>query len=85
MTPLTGKMIPLAEESMVLEAWDAPPVPHAWIALGSKGRWEQTLKRDQDNATVLDWPSRRGEEVQDSFSTWRKGDLRAGAVAISPL
>lgn len=31
-----------------------PPVPFAFIALGSQGRWEQTLFTDQDNAIVYD-------------------------------
>lgn len=30
-----------------------PPVPYAWLALGSEGRLEQTLPTDQDNALVF--------------------------------
>src|SRR5512137_1224715 len=30
-----------------------PPVPYAWLALGSEGRQEQTLLTDQDNALVF--------------------------------
>lgn len=29
-----------------------PPVPYAWLALGSEGRGEQLLRTDQDNALV---------------------------------
>ncbi len=29
-----------------------PPVPYAWMVLGSEGRFEQTLRTDQDNALV---------------------------------
>ncbi len=29
-----------------------PPVPYAWLVLGSEGRYEQTLRTDQDNALV---------------------------------
>ncbi|MBP1466673.1 cyclic nucleotide-binding/CBS domain-containing protein [Candidatus Chloroploca sp. M-50] len=29
-----------------------PPVPYAWIVLGSEGRLEQTLRTDQDNALI---------------------------------
>jgi CBS domain-containing protein len=30
----------------------APPVPYAWLVLGSEGRFEQTLRTDQDNALI---------------------------------
>ncbi len=33
-----------------------PPVPFAWIAFGSEGRQEQTLKTDQDNGILFDAP-----------------------------
>lgn len=29
-----------------------PPCPYAWLVLGSEGRFEQTLRTDQDNALV---------------------------------
>jgi CBS domain-containing protein len=29
-----------------------PPCPYAWLVLGSEGRYEQTLRTDQDNALV---------------------------------
>ncbi len=39
----------------------APPVPFAFIALGSEGREEQTLITDQDNAIIYDdFPDSRG-------------------------
>lgn len=31
-----------------------PPVPYAWVALGSQARQEQTLATDQDHALILD-------------------------------
>jgi CBS domain-containing protein len=33
-----------------------PPVPYAWLAAGSEGRREQTLKTDQDNGLVYQDP-----------------------------
>jgi CBS domain-containing protein len=33
-----------------------PPVPYAWLAGGSEGRREQTLKTDQDNGLVYEDP-----------------------------
>ncbi|MFV9505201.1 MAG: DUF294 nucleotidyltransferase-like domain-containing protein [Oscillochloridaceae bacterium umkhey_bin13] len=29
-----------------------PPAPYAWLVLGSEGRFEQTLRTDQDNALI---------------------------------
>ncbi len=39
--------------SLALEELGPPPVPFAYIALGSSGRNEQTLKSDQDNAIIF--------------------------------
>jgi CBS domain-containing protein len=65
---LTQKIILLAEEEMVGEGWGPPPVPYAWIALGSEGRREQTLATDQDNAIVFsDVPSKEVIEIQSYF------------------
>jgi CBS domain-containing protein len=68
---LTRKVIELAEESMVRERFGKPPVPYAWIALGSEGRREQTLRTDQDNAIIFsDTCSAEHEpEVQQYFLT----------------
>jgi CBS domain-containing protein len=35
----------------------APPVPYAWLGLGSEGRKEQTLLTDQDNALIFSGPA----------------------------
>ena len=47
-----------AVERRVLELAEArlgpPPVPYAWVALGSRARLEQALAADQDNAIVVD-------------------------------
>jgi CBS domain-containing protein len=40
-----------------------PPVPFAWIATGSQGRGELTLRSDQDNSMILD----------DAFDAGRDG------------
>jgi CBS domain-containing protein len=65
---LTQKIILLAEEAMLREGLGHPPVPYAWIALGSEGRREQTLRTDQDNALVFaDCLPEREEEVQRFF------------------
>lgn len=76
---LTQKIIALAEEEMVQEREGLPPVPYAWIALGSEGRREQTLRTDQDNAIVFaDVPTEKEEEVQRYF-------LRLAEKVVSAL
>jgi len=64
---LTRKIIVLAEEAMVREGYGRPPVPYAWLALGSEGRREQTLRTDQDNALVFADNSPEGEEEVRSY------------------
>jgi CBS domain-containing protein len=65
---LTQKLILLAEEAMVREGYGRPPAPYAWLALGSEGRREQTLRTDQDNAIVYaDVSPGEKEEVQGYF------------------
>jgi CBS domain-containing protein len=64
---LTRKIIALAEEAMVREGHGRPPVPYAWLALGSEGRREQTLRTDQDNALVFVDHSPEAEEEARSY------------------
>ena len=64
---LTRKIIVLAEEAMVREGYGRPQVPYAWLALGSEGRREQTLRTDQDNALVFADNSPEGEEEVRSY------------------
>jgi CBS domain-containing protein len=39
-----------------------PPCPYAWLVLGSEGRYEQTLRTDQDNALVYADDAPQGAE-----------------------
>ncbi|HUL29165.1 MAG TPA: DUF294 nucleotidyltransferase-like domain-containing protein [Thermodesulfobacteriota bacterium] len=64
---LTRKIIVLAEEAMGREGYGPPPVPYAWLALGSEGRREQTLRTDQDNALIFADHSPAGEEEARSY------------------
>lgn len=41
---------------LVEETLGPPPVPYAWLALGSEGRKEQTFRTDQDNALIYEDP-----------------------------
>jgi CBS domain-containing protein len=46
---VTRRLIELA-----IERLGEPPVPFAWIATGSQGRGELTVRSDQDNSIILD-------------------------------
>lgn len=54
-----GRVVAVAHDALVqrlLRDAEAdlgpPPVPYAWLVLGSEGRFDQTLRTDQDNAMV---------------------------------
>ncbi len=49
---IVERLVALATEEIGL-----PPVPFAFIALGSEGRGEQTLVTDQDNAIIYEAPA----------------------------
>ena len=65
---LTRKLLFLVEEQMDHEGLGRAPVPFCWMALGSEGRKEQTLRTDQDNALVYaNIPAGREERVKKWF------------------
>jgi CBS domain-containing protein len=49
---LTRRIITLTEASLREQDLGEPPVDYCWLALGSEGRKEQTLRTDQDNAII---------------------------------
>lgn len=46
---IARRLLQMAEEEL-----GAPPVPYAWIVMGSEARHEQTALSDQDNGIILD-------------------------------
>ncbi|ADK84173.1 putative CBS domain and cyclic nucleotide-regulated nucleotidyltransferase [Desulfarculus baarsii DSM 2075] len=50
---LTHKLVQLCEADMEAQGLGPAPTPYCWLALGSEGRREQTLRTDQDNAIVF--------------------------------
>ena len=50
---LTHKLVVLSEAEMEAEGLGDAPTPYCWMALGSEGRREQTLRTDQDNALIF--------------------------------
>ncbi len=59
---LTIKLLDLG-----MERYGEPPVPWAWLALGSAARHEQALHTDQDHALAYDPEGRSADELDPSF------------------
>jgi CBS domain-containing protein len=49
---LIRRVLALVERDLEADGLGRPPLPFCWLALGSEGRREQTLRTDQDNALV---------------------------------
>jgi CBS domain-containing protein len=65
---LTIKLLELVETEMENQGLGRPPVPYTWMALGSEGRREQTLRTDQDNAIIFtNVPAESTERIQKWF------------------
>ncbi len=65
---LTIKLLELIEIDMENQGLGRPPVPYTWMALGSEGRKEQTLRTDQDNAIIFtNVPDDSVERIQKWF------------------
>jgi CBS domain-containing protein len=64
---LTRRIITLTEESLREQGLGEPPVPYCWLALGSEGRKEQTLRTDQDNAIIYTDPEPGSEDHVHQF------------------
>jgi len=76
---LTRRVIALTEETLHQEGLGPPPVSYCWLALGSEGRKEQTLRTDQDNAIIYSDPEHGSDEdVQGYF-------LRLAETVVSGL
>jgi CBS domain-containing protein len=53
---LVRRAVALTEGVLEAQGQGSPPVAYSWIAAGSEGRREQTLRTDQDNGLVYDDP-----------------------------
>jgi CBS domain-containing protein len=61
-----------------------PPVPYAWLALGSEGRQEQTLLTDQDNALVFADEGASSREYFTALADRANTDLSAAGFPRCP-
>jgi len=70
---VTLKLLRLTEQQLQSEGHGTPPVKYSWMALGSEGRREQTLRTDQDNALVFEEPPAEAKvEVRQWFLAFAK-------------
>ena len=67
------RLLELAEQAL-----GPPPVPYAWLTLGSRARFEQALAPDQDHALVLG--DEAGEEPETTVAAYF-GDLAERVAA----
>ena len=69
----TSDAISAKLEKIIIRDLGLPPVPYAFIALGSEGRCEQTLLTDQDNAIIFeDVEADKRNEVREYFENYGK-------------
>jgi len=67
----TSDAISAKLEQLIIRDLGIPPVPYAFVALGSEGRCEQTLLTDQDNAIIFaDAVGGKRDEVRDYFAKY---------------
>jgi CBS domain-containing protein len=65
---LVRRAVALSEAGLRADGHGGAPVAYSWIAAGSEGRREQTLKTDQDNGLVFDDPP--GDAAARAAAAW---------------
>ncbi|MFD7525152.1 DUF294 nucleotidyltransferase-like domain-containing protein [Paenibacillus chitinolyticus] len=75
---LIRKMILLAEKRLAAEGAGAPPLPYAFLLMGSGGREEQTPWSDQDNGLVYENPPENMEAAADVYFSKLAQRIRQG-------
>lgn len=70
---------------LTLDAFDLPPVPFCWIALGSEGRLEQTFSTDQDNGIIFEADEADAEAIRAGLVPFARAVNDALAACGFPL
>ncbi len=70
---------------LTADAFDLPPVPFCWIALGSEGRLEQTFATDQDNGIIFEADDADAEAIRARFLPFAHAVNEALAACGFPL
>lgn len=78
---LVVRVLDLAQSTLSAAGLE-PPLPYAWLAFGSEGRREQTLRTDQDNGLVYADPPPDLAEQAATYFTRLAGDTIAALLAI---
>ncbi len=93
---LTVKLVELTLEELEQQGQGRPPVPWEWLALGSEGRREQTLRTDQDNAIIFanvsgehrpaiqQWFLKFAEKVVAGLEACGFPRCQGGVMAVNP-
>ncbi len=83
-----GRTLTLQHDAIVTRLLDfsiiehgAPPVPWAWLDLGSAARHEFTLSSDQDNALAYADPPDEEQDAVDAYFAALGGDVNTGLAA----
>jgi CBS domain-containing protein len=66
---VTRRAISLCLHAMSSEGHGDPPVPFAWIGMGSEGRSAQTITTDQDNGLIYQNVPDKAREATDAWFT----------------
>ncbi|MDL1969215.1 MAG: DUF294 nucleotidyltransferase-like domain-containing protein, partial [Deltaproteobacteria bacterium] len=83
---LTRKIIALTEKALHEEGIGPPPVSYCWLALGSEGRKEQTLRTDQDNAIIYSDPEPgTDQDIHKYFLRLAQGVVSSLEICGFPL
>lgn len=77
---LVGRLIALATDKLGSEGVVMPPIPWAWLSVGSDGRREQILRTDMDNGMIFA-PS--GSAEQDEIN--RAALVKLGAAVVEMM
>jgi len=76
------RVLGLVEQDLVAAGSGTPPVPFCWLALGSEGRREQTLRTDQDNALVYEDPPPLLRKSAETYFTAFAGRVIDGLIRL---
>jgi CBS domain-containing protein len=64
---LTRQVLDLVEGDLRRSGAPEPPVAYCWLALGSEGRSEQTIRTDQDNAIIYEDPRAEAQTLTRGY------------------
>jgi CBS domain-containing protein len=79
---LVRRVLAVVEADLEAEGHGRAPVPYSWLAAGSEGRREQTLKTDQDNGLVYEDPAAEAAEPARAYFGVFAGRAAAALVRL---